>query len=219
MWNDLLLFVLGTSFLLYLHGKLTCCYKSSACVSSVSSACLFTCACMSASILILLVLICWGVFFQVTQLCMMLNALLVKEIGEPDELEAFFLQALYWSIGGALLEDGRAKFDTYTKYLASANLLQDETAMAGPGMAWLAQFSLLHMLNSLLCFQQHNNVTMTTLLCDQDQTLSMLTPDKYFVYANTWQMTTFLLWPVGSTVPCEHWGWDFVELTSPSIRL
>ena len=66
---------------------------------------------------------------------MMLNALLIKEIGEPDELEAFFLQALYWSVGGALLEDGRAKFDTYTKYLASANLLQDETAMAGPGMA------------------------------------------------------------------------------------
>ena len=69
---------------------------------------------------------------------MMLNALLVKEIGEPDELEAFFLQALYWSIGGALLEDGRAKFDTYAKYLASANMLQDEGAAAGPGMACLA---------------------------------------------------------------------------------
>ena len=124
-------------------------------------------------------------FFQVTQLCMMLNALLLKEIGEPDELEAFFLQALYWSIGGALLEDGRARFDTYTKYLASANLLQDETAMAGPGMARLAQFSLLHMLNGLLCFRQHNSITMTTPLCDQDQTLSMLTPGKYFVYANT----------------------------------
>ena len=68
---------------------------------------------------------------------MMLNALLIKEIGEPDELEAYFLQALYWSVGGALLEDGRAKFDTYTKYLASATMLQDEGAAAGPGMACL----------------------------------------------------------------------------------
>ncbi|XP_076453104.1 dynein axonemal heavy chain 10-like [Babylonia areolata] len=70
---------------------------------------------------------------MVTQLCMMLNALLVKEVPEPDELEAYFLQALYWSVGAALLEDGRSKFDAYTKYLASANMLQDEGAVAGPG--------------------------------------------------------------------------------------
>lgn len=65
---------------------------------------------------------------------MMLNALLTRELSEPAELEAYFLQALYWSVGGALLEDGRVKFDTYVKYLASANMVQDENAMAGPGV-------------------------------------------------------------------------------------
>ncbi|PVD32839.1 hypothetical protein C0Q70_08286 [Pomacea canaliculata] len=70
---------------------------------------------------------------MVTQLTMMLNALLTRELSEPAELEAYFLQALYWSVGGALLEDGRVKFDTYVKYLASANMVQDENAMAGPG--------------------------------------------------------------------------------------
>ena len=64
----------------------------------------------------------------------MLNALLTKEVPEPEELEAYFLQAIYWSIGGALLEDGRPKFDNYCKYLASANIIQEETQQAGPGM-------------------------------------------------------------------------------------
>ncbi|XP_050408300.1 dynein axonemal heavy chain 10 [Patella vulgata] len=78
---------------------------------------------------------------MVTQLSMMLNALLEKEISEPDELEAFFLQALYWSIGAGLLEDGRTKFDTYAKYLASLTMNQDDK-MAGPGE--LPQNSLLY---------------------------------------------------------------------------
>lgn len=65
---------------------------------------------------------------------MMLNAMLVKEVVDQMELEAYFLQALYWSIGAALLEDGRPKFDQYVKYLASLNMLQDETASAGPGV-------------------------------------------------------------------------------------
>ena len=63
----------------------------------------------------------------------MLNVLLVTEISEPDELEAVFLQALYWSIGAGLLVDGRAKLDSYVKYLASATTVQDDDVMAGPG--------------------------------------------------------------------------------------
>ncbi|XP_067660223.1 dynein axonemal heavy chain 10-like [Haliotis asinina] len=70
---------------------------------------------------------------MVTQLSMMLNALLVKDIPDPAELEAIFLTSLYWSIGGGLLEDGRIKFDNYVKYLASLNMISDENAMPGPG--------------------------------------------------------------------------------------
>lgn len=64
----------------------------------------------------------------------MLNALLIKEIGDPMELEAFFLQALIWSVGAGLLEDGRVKFDGYVKYLASLTQVQEENKYAGPGM-------------------------------------------------------------------------------------
>ncbi|XP_021370512.1 dynein heavy chain 10, axonemal-like isoform X1 [Mizuhopecten yessoensis] len=62
----------------------------------------------------------------VTQLSNMLDALLVKENLESDELEAYFLQALYWSIGAALLEDGRIKFDAQVKNLASLTQVVDE---------------------------------------------------------------------------------------------
>ena len=57
---------------------------------------------------------------MVTQLGYMLNVLLgEKEIEEFNVMEAFFLQAMYWSIGAGLLEDGRVKFDNYIKYVAS----------------------------------------------------------------------------------------------------
>jgi len=49
----------------------------------------------------------------------MLDSLLVKEYTSSDVIEALFLQALYWSLGAGLLEDGRVKFDNYVKYLAS----------------------------------------------------------------------------------------------------
>ena len=70
--------------------------------------------------------------YQVNQLSQMLTCLLTKEVPEPMELEAFFLQALIWSVGAGLLEDGRIKFDGYVKYLASLTQVQeDKYASAG----------------------------------------------------------------------------------------
>ena len=63
----------------------------------------------------------------------MLDALLVKEFTEADILEAYFLEALYWSLGGALLEDGRVKFDAFIKNNASMSQVTDEGQYAGPG--------------------------------------------------------------------------------------
>ena len=63
----------------------------------------------------------------------MLNALVTKEVQDPYALEAYFLQALYWSVGAGLLEDGRVKFDNYVKYLASMTIIQDESVDAGLG--------------------------------------------------------------------------------------
>ena len=61
----------------------------------------------------------------------MLDALLVKEELSPDVLEAVFLQAMYWSLGASLLEDGRVKFDNYIKYIASMPTKDTEGAVAG----------------------------------------------------------------------------------------
>lgn len=66
----------------------------------------------------------------------MLDSMLVREYSDVAELEAYFLQALYWSVGGVLLEDGRVKFDQQVKQMASLNQVGDE---AGPGM-----FILIH---------------------------------------------------------------------------
>ena len=64
----------------------------------------------------------------------MLDALLVKELTEADELEAVFLQALYWSVGAGLLEDGRIKFDQQVKGLAAMqNVNDDDKTRAGLG--------------------------------------------------------------------------------------
>lgn len=64
----------------------------------------------------------------------MLDSLLVKELQEADELEALFVQALTWSIGAGLLEDGRIKFDAQVKSLAAMqNVNDDDKNLAGLG--------------------------------------------------------------------------------------
>ncbi|KAM4707116.1 dynein axonemal heavy chain 10 [Discoglossus pictus] len=70
---------------------------------------------------------------MVTQLSMMLDALLEKEIDEPEVLECYFIEALYCSLGATLLEEGRIKFDEYIKRLASMSTAYDEQTLAGPG--------------------------------------------------------------------------------------
>lgn len=67
---------------------------------------------------------------QVRQLSYMLDSLLITEITEYALMECYFLQALYWSLGAGLLEDGRVKFDMQVKYLASMPLKEGS---AGPG--------------------------------------------------------------------------------------
>ncbi|CAH1233746.1 DNAH10 [Branchiostoma lanceolatum] len=62
----------------------------------------------------------------VVQLSNMLNAILVKEVSDSMILEAYFLQCLYWSIGGGLLEDGRVKFDQFIKGLSQMTTVTDE---------------------------------------------------------------------------------------------
>ncbi|XP_012945762.1 dynein heavy chain 10, axonemal-like [Aplysia californica] len=46
---------------------------------------------------------------------------------EPMELEALMIQALVWSLGAALIESSRLRFDAYLKYLACMSAIQDET--------------------------------------------------------------------------------------------
>uniref|UniRef100_A0A8C9J6D4 Dynein axonemal heavy chain 10 n=1 Tax=Panthera tigris altaica TaxID=74533 RepID=A0A8C9J6D4_PANTA len=70
---------------------------------------------------------------MVTQLTKMLDALLEGEIEEPDLLECYFLEALYCSLGAALLEDGRIKFDECIKRLASLPSVDTEGEWASPG--------------------------------------------------------------------------------------
>lgn len=63
----------------------------------------------------------------------MLDALLEGEIEEPDLLECYFLEALYCSLGAALLEDGRIQFDECIKRLASLPSVDTEGEWASPG--------------------------------------------------------------------------------------
>ncbi|XP_071945421.1 dynein axonemal heavy chain 10-like [Antedon mediterranea] len=70
---------------------------------------------------------------MVTQLSRMLDAVLDKENLESDVIEAHFLQALTWSLGAGLLEDGRVKFDGFIKYLASMTSVTDEGVDAKSG--------------------------------------------------------------------------------------
>ena len=64
----------------------------------------------------------------------MLTALLEKDLTGPDIIQAYFLQALYWSLGAGLLEDGRLKFDRYIKYISALPEKEpDSGQLAGPG--------------------------------------------------------------------------------------
>ena len=62
----------------------------------------------------------------------MLDSLLVRENLESDEIEAYFLQALYWSIGAGLLEDGRIKFDSQVKSLSALQSANDDDKNFAP---------------------------------------------------------------------------------------
>ena len=63
----------------------------------------------------------------------MLDSLLEKEITDGEVLEAFFLQALYWSLGASLQEESRIKFDTYVKYLSSLPTNDNDTDLVSYG--------------------------------------------------------------------------------------
>ena len=63
----------------------------------------------------------------------MLDSLLEKEITDSEVLEAFFLQALYWSLGASLQEESRIKFDTYVKYLSSLPTNDNDTDLVSYG--------------------------------------------------------------------------------------
>ncbi|XP_076804944.1 dynein axonemal heavy chain 10-like [Clavelina lepadiformis] len=66
---------------------------------------------------------------MLTQLCMMLNAILADykvDNGDPMVLECLFLESMYWSVGGTLLETGRVTFDDFIKRLASMTGVNDD---------------------------------------------------------------------------------------------
>ncbi|CAL9696600.1 unnamed protein product [Knipowitschia caucasica] len=70
---------------------------------------------------------------MVTQLCVMLDCLLEEEALERDVVEAFFLEALYCSLGAALLETERVTFDEFVKKVSLLTLVQEEKVFATPG--------------------------------------------------------------------------------------
>ncbi|XP_031448519.1 dynein heavy chain 10, axonemal isoform X3 [Phasianus colchicus] len=70
---------------------------------------------------------------MVVQLTVMLEALLVAKPDDPDVLECFFLEALYFSLGASLLDAGRVKFDKYIKHISCMSTVHDENILAKPG--------------------------------------------------------------------------------------
>ncbi|KAL1274160.1 hypothetical protein QQF64_026974 [Cirrhinus molitorella] len=70
---------------------------------------------------------------MVMQLTVMLESLLENEDFISEELECYFLEALYCSLGASLLDKGRQKFDEFIKKLSSLNSVHDEKVLAGPG--------------------------------------------------------------------------------------
>ena len=63
----------------------------------------------------------------------MLTAVLTAEYDSCNELEALFIMSMCWSLGAGLLEEGRAKFDAYVKYLSSLPTPSEANALAGSG--------------------------------------------------------------------------------------
>lgn len=68
-----------------------------------------------------------------SQLSLMLDALLDSESHSAEVLECYFLEALCCSLGATLLDRGRTKFDEFIKKLSGLTPVDDERAMAGPG--------------------------------------------------------------------------------------
>ena len=89
----------------------------------------YSCA-VSTELLLQCVCVC---VLQVHQLCHLLDALLETENVNGDELEAFFLQSLYWSLGAGLLEDGRVKFDHYVKNTTAMPTIESDAKHAKAG--------------------------------------------------------------------------------------
>ncbi|KAM6052185.1 dynein axonemal heavy chain 10 [Chlamydotis macqueenii] len=69
---------------------------------------------------------------MVVQLTMMLEALVVQP-EDPNVLECFFLEALYSSLGAALLDAGRIKFDENVKRISCMSTVHDDNILAKPG--------------------------------------------------------------------------------------
>ncbi|XP_068013204.1 dynein axonemal heavy chain 10, partial [Melanerpes formicivorus] len=69
---------------------------------------------------------------MVVQLTVMLEALVVQP-DYPDVLECFFLEALYSSLGAALLDAGRIKFDEHVKRISCMSVVCDDNILAKPG--------------------------------------------------------------------------------------
>ena len=68
---------------------------------------------------------------MVVQLGYMLQSLLLpyenaKEVMEDTLLECIFLQALYWSLGAPLIEDGRLAFDKQIKYWSAMPSIEEK---------------------------------------------------------------------------------------------
>lgn len=70
---------------------------------------------------------------QVVQLTVMLEALVVARYEDPDVLECFFLEALYSSLGAALRDPGRIKFDENVKRISCMSTVHDDNILAKPG--------------------------------------------------------------------------------------
>lgn len=69
---------------------------------------------------------------MIVQLCMMLDATLPhtqndKTIFDDEVLECAFVQCMYFSLGGALMDDSRMRFDLFMKKLNPLMAVQDTT--------------------------------------------------------------------------------------------
>ncbi|XP_051490092.1 dynein axonemal heavy chain 10 [Apus apus] len=70
---------------------------------------------------------------MVVQLTVMLEALVVVRPHDPDVLECFFLEALYFSLGATLLDAERIKFDENVKRISCMPTVHDDNILAKPG--------------------------------------------------------------------------------------